>query len=193
MSLSLPSPSRISASALPGAFVALVACALVAGCDRATVPAESASGAAAVSAPASETAPRVPSIDEGKTAMTHDSNQASTAGPFAGALKQDMAYGDLRKLVLAQGFAPVSDPQCRAQVVGDEKTCAENPDLAICKACGEIPELSAYSGDGYATTRFRNAQTGQRLEVTSYGMIEDWNAGDADSRLRVTEWTFAEP
>lgn len=175
--------------ALLGAFGAVLACGLASGCDRTAGPP---SDPALASAPA--TALGAPStVDNGRAAMTQDTAQASAAGPLADVLKQDMAYGDLRKAVLAQGFAPVPDAQCRAQVVGDEKTCAENPDLAICKACGEIPELSAYTGDGYAKTRFRNAQTGQRLEVVSYGMIEDWNVGDADSRLRVTAWTFAGP
>lgn len=110
------------------------------------------------------------------------------------ALKADMAYVDLRKLVLDGGWQPVKDPQCRVQVAGyDEKTCRENPDLALCKACSELPELSAYSGDGYATSRFKHAGEGKQLKVVSYGMIGDWNAPDAQSRLRVVEWEFSGP
>ena len=122
-------------------------------------------------------------MDETDKATGAQSDEA-----LQGLLKKDMAYGDLRKVVLTHGWEPLPDPQCRANVIGgDEKTCVANPDLAICRACTDIKELSGYSGDGYALTRFRNT-SGQQLEVTSYGMIEDWNASDADSRLRVTEW-----
>lgn len=108
-------------------------------------------------------------------------------------IKKDMAYADLRKLLLGDGWEPVKDPQCRVRVAGyDEKTCDENPDLALCTACEQMPELSAYSGDGFATSQFKDVRAGKTLKVVSYGMIEDWNITGEDSRLRVEEWEIAD-
>ncbi|MGH8079503.1 MAG: hypothetical protein ACREP7_02935 [Lysobacter sp.] len=159
-----------------GAAVALVAALSLAACKAPTPPVEPATTtpAPAAAAPTPATAPQ-----QGQPEMSsvHD------------ALKKDMAYADLRKLAVDGGWQPVVDPECRTQVVGhDEQTCKENPDLAICRACTDIPELSAYSGDGYAKTRF--SHSGEQLEVISYGMIEDWNVAGENSRLRVTEWSF---
>lgn len=107
-------------------------------------------------------------------------------------LRKDMAYADLRKLLLDGGWEPVKDPQCQVQVAGyDQKTCNDSPDLALCSACEQMPELSAYSGDGFATSQFRDVRTGKMLKVISYGMIEDWNVPGDDSRLRVEEWEDA--
>jgi hypothetical protein len=170
--------SRFRAGARAAA-VLLAATAVLAACKA--PPAPAAPSAAAPAAPAAATpAPAATVSQQGQPDMSS----------LQDALKKDMAYADLRKLALDGGWQPVVDPQCRTQVVGhDEQTCKENPDLAICRACTDIPELSAYSGDGYATTRF--SHDAQRLEVTSYGMIEDWNVAGADSRLRVTEWSFS--
>ncbi len=124
-----------------------------------------------------------PSTDQGGGTMSN----------LQDAIKKDMAYADLRKLLLGGGWEPVRDPQCQVQVAGyDEKTCSENPDLALCGACEQMPELSAYSGDGFATSQFRDIRTGKTLKVISYGMIEDWNVSGEDSRLRVEEWAAAD-
>lgn len=129
------------------------------------------------------------SANEGKSTM----NQGKDVGrDLEAGLTKGMAYADLRKLLLDGGWEPVKDPNCQVQVVGyDEKTCGSDPDLAVCKACAQMPELSAYSGDGYATMRFRHAGEGG-LKVVSYGMIEDWSVAGEDSRLRVEEWERAQ-
>lgn len=160
--------------------VALLAAALsLAACKAPSPPEASATAAPAASAPAAATPTPATVPQQGQPNMTSVQD----------ALKKDMAYADLRKLALDGGWQPVVDPQCRTQVMGfDEQTCKENPDLAVCRACTDMPELSAYSGDGYLKTRF--SQGGEQLEVTSYGMIEDWKVAGEASRLRVEEWSF---
>lgn len=119
----------------------------------------------------------------------------SSASALDGMLKPGMAYADFRKAVLGQDWTPVVDSQCKANVVGanHETLCAENPDLAACQVCDQVPELSACSGDGYCLTKFQHAGSGEALETTSYGMIEDWNVSGEDSRLQVLRWTFSGP
>lgn len=147
--------------------------ALMIGCQKTAAEAE-------FSAPQAPTIPSVSSsATQGGTAMTD----------LQDIVKKDMAYADLRRLLLNGGWEPVKDPQCQLQVAGyDEKTCNDNPDLALCGACEQMPELSAYSGDGFATSQFRDMRTGKTLKVVSYGMIEDWDVPGEDSRLRVEEW-----
>lgn len=138
--------------------------------------------------------PPAPSVQAGNTDATDNEGKSTMKQgkdvdeDLEAGLTKGMAYADLRKLLLDEGWEPVKDPQCQIQVVGyDEKTCSGDADVAVCKACTQMPELSAYSGDGYATMRFRHAGEG-RLKVVSYGMIEDWSVAGEDSRLRVEEW-----
>jgi hypothetical protein len=56
-----------------------------------------------------------------------------------------------------------------------------------CRACDEIPELSAYSGDARSLSIFRNG-SGLRLEVTGLGELKDWNVSGEDSGLQVLDW-----
>ena len=133
-----------------------------------------------------------PSAQAKEPAMGNQPSSDATGGPSVdldAVLKKDMAYADLRKLLINGGWEPVKDPQCQVQVAGyDQKTCSDNQDLALCSACERMPELSAYSGDGFATSQFRDVRTGKTLKVISYGMIEDWGVSGEDSRLRVEEW-----
>lgn len=146
-------------------------------------------GLAACKAPSSPAAPAQAAAPASAPAATVSKQGQPDMSSLHDALKKDMAYADLRKLALDGGWKTVADPQCRTQVVGhDEQVCKENPDMSICRACTDIPELSAYSGDGYAITRFDHG--GERLQVTSYGMLEDWNVAGEESRLRVVEWSF---
>lgn len=150
---------------------------LVIGCQKTSADPES-----GVPEPATSN-PTLSSTDKGGSPMSDLQN----------AVKKDMAYADLRKLVLDGGWEPVKDPQCQVQVAGyDEKTCEENPGLALCTACEQMPELSAYTGDGFATSRFKDVRAGKTLKVVSYGMIEDWNVLGEESRLRVEEWESAD-
>ena len=89
-------------------------------------------------------------------------------------LSKDMAYADLRRQVVTDGWQPLPDPQCKANVGGD---------AAI---CDQIPELESCSGDGYCVMHF--ARNAEKLIVYAYGMTEDWRVEGEQSRLRVTEW-----
>lgn len=105
----------------------------------------------------------------------------SSTNDLRAALKKDMAYADLRKLVVTAGWSPVVDPQCKENV-GDEGPL-----------CDQLPELESCSGNGYCLMHFERAGRGEKLDVTTYGMTEDWNVPGEDSRLNVVEWTFSNP
>lgn len=90
------------------------------------------------------------------------------------ALSKDMPYADLRRQVVAAGWQPVPDPQCKANVGGDAVIC------------DQITELQSCSGDGYCVMHF--ARNAEKLAVYAYGMAEDWRVQGEQSRLRVTEW-----
>lgn len=130
------------------------------------------------------------------TAM--DSNQppdsnatppASAEAPVPG-VTAGMAYADFRKLLVTNGWAPVPTPECTANVVGGnhESVCKATPDQITCRICELMPELDSYSGDGFALVRFKNTASGEVLEATGYGMIEDWNVAGDNSRLQLERW-----
>lgn len=104
-------------------------------------------------------------------------------------LKEGMTYADFHKALLAQGWTPLTDKQCKANVVGgDYKTlCATHPD-STCKACEVVPELSSCGG-GVCLTRFHNERKSQNLEVGTYGDTDDWSINGGQSRILVTGWT----
>lgn len=108
-------------------------------------------------------------------------------------LKAGMAYADFRKQALAQGWTPVQDDQCASNVAGrnHQTVCSQNPNLAACKVCNQMTELSTCSGDGHCLVRFRHETSGESLDATGYGMIEDWSVSGEDSRLQLSKWSFA--
>jgi hypothetical protein len=102
--------------------------------------------------------------------------------------KKGMAYADFRSAAIATGWSAVVDPQCKANVIGENYIglCSTHPELDDCHVCDDIPELGACSGDGYCGMTFsKHAQT---LEVTTYGMTEDRKVSGNGSRLQVVEW-----
>ena len=120
-----------------------------------------------------------------------DSTPQPAISPIASlerAVRKGMAYADFRSEAMAQGWTPVVDPECRANVVGADHAavCAANPDL--CRVCEDIPELSAYSGDAHSLSVFHNAAHGLRLEVTGLGELRDWNVPGEDSGLQIVSW-----
>lgn len=111
-------------------------------------------------------------------AQTVVAKEKNVSSKLEDVLKRDMAYADLRKAVFAHGWKPVATPECKKNIGGD---------AAI---CDQLPELESCSGDGYCISHFEN-QAGERLDVTAYGMSEDWNVAGDDSRFNVVEWSFA--
>lgn len=114
---------------------------------------------------------------------------SQTPHGLEGMLAEGQAYADFRAAVMAKGWAARPNPQCRANVIGgDQAICVSNPELQVCKACDQMPELSSCSGDGYCGMYFLSHDGKQVLGVTTYGMTEDWNVKGDQSRLTVSGW-----
>lgn len=145
----------------------------------------------AAAAPAAQTQAKGARMETTATPAIAPKPTATTTDDLGGLLKAGTPYGDVRNALLAQGWQPVRDAQCRANVVGGEHEtlCAENPGLAGCKACEELPELASSSGDGYSLMRFSHPD-GRALKLTAYGMLADGLVTGADSRLELWTWAF---
>ncbi|MBN8894604.1 MAG: hypothetical protein J0I71_07185 [Rhodanobacter sp.] len=102
-----------------------------------------------------------------------------------------MAYADFRTALLVDGWRPVVDLKCKANVVGGayKELCAKG--LDSCKACDELPELGACSGDAVCLMHFQDAATHRQLDVSTYGDLGDRNVHGVDSQLGVTGWTVS--
>jgi hypothetical protein len=128
-----------------------------------------------------------------ESVAVEESEPQPASAALEAVLKAGMAYADFREQALAQGWAPVPDGQCKANVVGEnhETVCSQDPSLATCKVCDEMTELSACSGDGHCLVRFKHGASGEHLEATGYGMVEDWSVLGEDSRLQLSKWSFS--
>lgn len=119
------------------------------------------------------------------------SSAPSVAGASLNNVRKGMAYADFRSALLTDGWQPVVDLKCKANVVGGayKELCARGVDS--CKACDELPELSACSGDAVCMMRFRDPDTRRQLDVSTYGDIGDRAVHGTDSQLNVTGWTVS--
>jgi hypothetical protein len=103
-----------------------------------------------------------------------------TAGPRAefleSQLTKGMAYADLRKTALTNGWVPLASPNCKSNVGG------------TALVCDQIPEVNACSSDGYCLMFFKHVDSGKRLSVTTYGPSDDWQTSGETSKLRVKHW-----
>lgn len=151
---------------------ALFSSALLCACGSSSPP-SNAQAASTSSEPSSSSAPAIAPVE-------------SAAPPLDSLLKKDMAYADARKALLAHGWEPEKDAQCKANVGANEALCKGTPDLTACRICDELPELSAYSDGGDAVTHFARAR--QHLTLRASGSISDWKVSGDDSRLIVTDW-----
>ena len=99
---------------------------------------------------------------------------------------------DFRAVVLTKGWAPVVNPQCKANLVGEgaESVCAESPQLTSCKICDELPELDSCSSDAHCLMRFRHPGSEKVLEAVGYGEVEYWKETGNDAGLQVSSWEF---
>lgn len=104
--------------------------------------------------------------------------------------KKGMAYAEFRNVATAAGWSAVVDPQCKANVIGENYAalCAAHAELDDCRVCDDLPELGACSSDGYCGMTF-SKQT-QQLRVTTYGMTDDRSVQGDKSRLQVVGWTI---
>ena len=156
-------------------------------------PNASAASATTLSAASSSTASgkmSAPAITSTSAAQKTVDAKSATAASLVG-VNKGMAYADFRKAVLAQGWQPVVDLKCKANVVGGayKELCAKGADS--CKACDELPELSACSGDAVCAMNFHHPADNQSMEVSTYGDIGDRNVHGKDSQLDVTGWTVS--
>jgi len=108
---------------------------------------------------------------------------------FENAIREGMGYADFRSRILDLGWQPLPDAQCKQNIVGDPAKCKGNSDLALCRACDEIPELGSYSGDGHSLSRFRHPN-GQQVSVSALGELKYWKMPGDDPGLAITGWTF---
>lgn len=138
---------------------------------------------------ASNSDPRSQSFTPPATAQSNSAAMPQTGTSSSSldqVLKKDMAYADARKMLLAHGWKPEKDFQCKANVGANAALCKATPNLTVCRICDEIPELSAYSDEGDAAMHF--TQGGKRLTINASGSISDWNVPGNDSRLSVSDW-----
>ncbi len=91
-------------------------------------------------------------------------------------LIKQMPYGDLRNVLLKNGWQPVVTPDCKSNVGGKAEVC------------DQLPEIEACSGDGYCLMNFANQSDSSKLTVTTYGDYRDWRTTGQESKLRVTRW-----
>lgn len=103
-------------------------------------------------------------------------------------VRKGMGYADFRTALMGDGWKPMIDAKCKANVAGaDYKAqCAKGSDS--CKACDDLPELSACSGDAVCLMRFLDAATNRQLNVSTYGDITDRKVQGNESQLDVTGW-----
>jgi hypothetical protein len=137
--------------------------------------------------PMSQSATPAAPVQSVAAAVPHAETSAASLDQV---LKKDMAYADARKALLAQGWAPEKDLQCKANVGANEKLCKGTPDLNVCRICDDMPELSAYSDGGDAVMHF--TQSGHRLTIDASGSISNWKVSGNDSRLSVSDWQVVE-
>jgi hypothetical protein len=139
-------------------------------------------------------APAPPPAKSADVAPQPEATPASAVASLEKDVRKGMAYADFREKAFASGWKPLPDPQCAANVAGaDHATvCKDNADLMTCRICGEMPELSAYSGDGHSLSYFVHPATGAKLAVTAVGELEGWSLSGEDAGLQVLSWELAD-
>ncbi len=126
-----------------------------------------------------------PSTDIQTTAAIPAANEpARPQAPVAahameGVLMKDMAYVDLRKAALVEGWLPLVDPLCKENVGGEA-------------AIGnQLAELESCSGDGRCLMRFAHGSDQSVLRVDAYGDYTKWSLSGESAVLNVRGWEFS--
>lgn len=132
----------------------------------------------------------------GQSSMAPLPDQPKTGGntPLASEslgdkLKEGMSYSQFRGIVLAGGWKPVVDPECKAQVVGGDYVKRCEAGGAMCEVCDALPELSACGAGGLCMSVFEGP-SGQRLNVTGIGDVTSWNKPNGKSEFYAQTWYF---
>lgn len=136
-----------------------------------------------------------PAVNDSALSTATMTGTDADATAIASEFRKGMAYGSFRALVLGQGWTPVANAECRANLLGAdaESLCAADPQLSNCRICDELPELQSCSGDARCLVRFRHAGSGSELEARAYGEVEYWNDTGDDAGLQLTHWEFVAP
>ena len=125
------------------------------------------------------------------TAASPADSAASTNAARGASLdnvRKGMGYADFRAALMGDGWKPMVDAECKANVVGADYKAQCAKGLDSCKSCDDLPELSACSGDAVCLMRFRDAPTDRQLNVSTYGDIADRKVQGTASQLGVTGW-----
>lgn len=146
-------------------FSAVLSTACLAACQPAAAP-------TTADAPDAAAAPSAAAPSPATTART----SKDLAGALDATLSKGMAYADMRRSLLAQGWLPLVSPKCQENVGGE---------AAI---CNEIAELDACSGDGRCVMRFAHGNHGPTLRVDATGDYLQWQATADDATLRIDGW-----
>jgi hypothetical protein len=134
----------------------------------------------------SSTSPAIPEV----SISTNAASQKPLPLSVEEKLKEGMPYQQLRAIVLSDGWKPVVDPECKAQVIGGdfEERCKNGRD-ARCNVCAELPELSACGAGGLCMLVFE-ASSGEKLNVTGIGNVTTWNKAPPQLEFYVQAWSF---
>ena len=155
---------RTSRVSLLSAGLLLVGCKPAAQAGDATPPA--AAAPAATTAATAQAAAAVPAA-------------AASAASIDAGFRDGMPYATARKRLTDAGWLPLRDPECWKNA-GQGST-----------VCGLLPEVESCSGDGYCNMYFANADTGQRIALTTYGPYERWNQPGQESTLALKSWELS--
>lgn len=109
-----------------------------------------------------------------------------------GSHEKEIGYRIFRKYVIANGWTPIVDAKCMANVVGgDYKLQCSSHANGMCGACQAIPELSSCGADGVCLMRFHNASKHLDVDVGTTGDVTDWKGDGNGSSILVTGWTVS--
>jgi len=96
-------------------------------------------------------------------------------------LKTGMAYEDLRKIVLADGWLPLVTPECKDNVGGEAKICDQQPETEAC------------SGDGHCNMLFAHGASQTKLRVGTYDSSVKLFEFTESDKAELTEATQSKP
>ncbi len=146
-------------------IMSLALTALVSACDAAPpVDSQPMAATPVVDAPAQQSTPP---------------QTSNVAQDLEGILKQGMAYADLRKAALADGWLPLMDPQCKEHIGGKAEIC------------DQLAELESCSSDGRCNMRFAHGADQSVLRVDAYGDYTKWSLSGEAAVLNVRDWEFS--
>lgn len=87
--------------------------------------------------------------------------------------KKIASFADFRKKLIADGWQPVINPNCREVVLGADyqDRCGKSQSDIECRVCELVPELFRSTSDGYSVMHY--VKNGTPLSVTVYGDMRE--------------------